>query len=1074
MRKSVIAISLLGVTLVALAMALRSQAVVLATAHWLIGQFTDLRLELADPQIDLYDGLLSARELHLVPVNTAGPPLITVLDLSVTTRLSDLISSDLGHTSITATQLIIYVSTKDSAEDPAPVQWLQYLAWLPRHLRVDQVHLITDAAETLILPLKELLGERFGNRSYHLTADADYSGEPLQAVLDLLAVREAQQLRGVSLKARFEAPESGSEVALDGELLGTQDDFNYDFQLDANYRDVSAFLKGFDVDRNIRGQLKMAARVEGNTAGFTLSDARFSLDNMPDYGFEATGRLEYNGPGDTRLELAAAGELSTLHYLVGWLGPGVDHLGRAQANLSISGSLEQPVVDNLILHTSSSDGLIVDVSGRRQSSVEGEDMSQAENEIQIDVHGPSLQVLERWLGPLRVDPGPWFASARLTGNRNRIAVRDLVMESGTKETALLHIEGSIGDVTNVSERGLTAAENIQLDLVADIADSNALSALLEREIAPGYRIEAGMHLAGDGRELRGTEGRAEVNGSALGASLSSVQLVIHPGAESSLQDLTGRIRVNVPDTGALAQFTDARIPSLGAVHVEGNLSLRGETLQLTDVEGVLESDRARAKASGHVDNLVDLAGIALNLEFSGVDTRNLIQNLLPEFQYPGSVGSLNGSFTFSNSAGAWRVSDVKVAGGEEGGALEFAAAGELERPLDTGGSTTAALKANYRVRDPALLEALTGLRMNPAAGTVTLATRPGALAIESRSRVGETQLAADGWLGYEGNQVNSLRLAVNVPHLYLGDLGLQAEQAGTTAYKPVERLEEVESRNRLAGLLRRSPRYDTDITVDLNGITGKNTNINSVNIHATGENNRYILRRFSVTYAQADAEIRGIIDLNPAQPAISLAGQALSIPMNTLAADLGADVDIKGILSLRGGISASGTTGTELLSTLDGSVAIALEDAVIEGAAYDILATDLLEWIYSGAMLEKYTDIDCTMAKFQLDDGVATSDSLFVETGKMLATGTGTFDLVRKTMDMTITPMSKSRMLQVPSSVRLKGDFGNPRPIISPITAAADAYTRVLTLVPQMVFKLFGQTPDKKKKRMQPCEPGLD
>jgi uncharacterized protein involved in outer membrane biogenesis len=258
----------------------------------------------------------------------------------------------------------------------------------------------------------------------------------------------------------------------------------------------------------------------------------------------------------------------------------------------------------------------------------------------------------------------------------------------------------------------------------------------------------------------------------------------------------------------------------------------------------------------------------------------------------------------------------------------------------------------------------------------------------------------------------------------------------------------------------------------LSGITGKNTNINSVNIHATGENNRYILRRFSVTYAQADAEIRGIIDLNPAQPAISLAGQALSIPMNTLAADLGADVDIKGILSLRGGISASGTTGTELLSTLDGSVAIALEDAVIEGAAYDILATDLLEWIYSGAMLEKYTDIDCTMAKFQLDDGVATSDSLFVETDKMLATGTGTFDLVRKKMDMTITPMSKSRMLQVPSSVRLKGNFGNLRPIISPITAAADASTRVITLVPQMVFKLFGQTTDTKKERMQPCEPG--
>jgi uncharacterized protein involved in outer membrane biogenesis len=141
---------------------------------------------------------------------------------------------------------------------------------------------------------------------------------------------------------------------------------------------------------------------------------------------------------------------------------------------------------------------------------------------------------------------------------------------------------------------------------------------------------------------------------------------------------------------------------------------------------------------------------------------------------------------------------------------------------------------------------------------------------------------------------------------------------------------------------------------------------------------------------------------------------------------------------------------------------------VIEGAAYDVLATDFFGWIYSGAMMEKYTDIECTMAKFQLNDGVASSDSLYIETDKMLATGEGKFDLVNKKMDVTVTPLSKSRILQVPSSVRLKGSFTKLTPIISPVTAAADAYAQVLTAVPQLAMRLFGISQDVEKQQ-EPC-----
>ncbi|AQA18783.1 hypothetical protein BST95_11580 [Halioglobus japonicus] len=108
------------------------------------------------------------------------------------------------------------------------------------------------------------------------------------------------------------------------------------------------------------------------------------------------------------------------------------------------------------------------------------------------------------------------------------------------------------------------------------------------------------------------------------------------------------------------------------------------------------------------------------------------------------------------------------------------------------------------------------------------------------------------------------------------------------------------------------------------------------------------------------------------------------------------------------------------------------------------------------------------MAKFKLLNGVASSDSLYVETRRMVATGEAELDMVNQLMDVKITPRSKSRALQVPSSVRLKGKFDDPRTTVSPIAAAFDAYAEVLALVPKITRKLFGIK--SRNKQQRPCE----
>jgi hypothetical protein len=74
----------------------------------------------------------------------------------------------------------------------------------------------------------------------------------------------------------------------------------------------------------------------------------------------------------------------------------------------------------------------------------------------------------------------------------------------------------------------------------------------------------------------------------------------------------------------------------------------------------------------------------------------------------------------------------------------------------------------------------------------------------------------------------------------------------------------------------------------------------------------------------------------------------------------------------------------------------------------------------------------------------------------MVATGKAEFNLVKQRMDVRITPLSKSRLLQVPSEIRLKGDMSDPKAEISSVSAVADATTAALMLIPDLTLKLFG------------------
>jgi hypothetical protein len=1060
-------ILLLGALSLGVWQALRSERFLLAVADWAMDRFTDLRLELRNPRIALLEGHVSADEIHLLYRETDGPALVSVLAFEGSTRIGDLLNANLANSALKADQLLIYVNEGDDTENPAPLEWLQYLTWLPKQLEIDSMHVITHNERTLVFPLIELRGDRHEGRNFKATAWADYEGEPLHIELLLHALRDEVRFTGIEISGNFSAPESDSSIDIAGNLRGTREDFEYDFSVDGRYGDIDAFLKGLREKSVLDGSVVVQGRMRGNTDGFTLSEGNLVLDNMPSYGFEAGGELHYSFDGESRLHIFAAGEMSSLEYLLAWIDTDLSDFGAAQANIEITGSLGMPYIEQFILSTEQENGLTVNVSGSSYMPwIEPQQAMERENSIHVDLLGPSLAVLEPWTGPIDFDLGAWRASGTLTGDRKTIAVENLILETGSRESVRLRLTGSLDNVLGLAQEGLAGLKGIDAVVEGYTSDSSHVAELLVLDIPAGHELEASLDIAGNGDRLLVSGGRIDVTALGLDSHAIIEHALVTPLEETKLTEVRSQIELHLEDSTIAERYLhELELPALGAVSASAELNQYDSRFALENLRGGTTSEEIDVSVSGRIPDIEKLTGTSLGIDFDKVKLARVFDYLVEDFTYNKPLGHLHGQFRVVHEGSEWNVNDLKIDTSEPGGAASIRMSGSIQSVTEL---PKANLKADYALRDPDLLEALLGLRLQPLTINASARTRPGKVTVSSRSQIGRTRFNMGAVLEHQQDQVTGLRLAVTTPHLYLDDLGLQSRRDGRGEYRPADRLD-TDTSDLSEKLLHTPPPFPFKLQFEMDGITGDNTNIEAFSIYVSGEDGQYTLRDFTVDYADTMAELRGIIDLNTQPPAVSLGIEAVAVPANAVSRDVGLDTDVSGTLTLRGGITAYGHNLEEMKPTLDGSIAVALKDAVIEGAAYDVLATDFLAWIYSGAALETSTTLDCTMALLEFDGGIVSTDTLFIETPKMIATGEGELDMVKERIDLTITPMSKSRAIQVPSSVRIRGPLDNVTPIISPVKAVMNVSAEALTLIPRLTMKMFGVRPSNRKN--QPCEP---
>ncbi len=188
---------------------------------------------------------------------------------------------------------------------------------------------------------------------------------------------------------------------------------------------------------------------------------------------------------------------------------------------------------------------------------------------------------------------------------------------------------------------------------------------------------------------------------------------------------------------------------------------------------------------------------------------------------------------------------------------------------------------------------------------------------------------------------------------------------------------------------------------------------------------RIAVSNLSLTYAGARAEASGAAEAAGRGGRVSLDLSVSNADVQELRRLLGSGpVPLLGRLEIRAGAQAEGATLNAAARAADGSAVVEMRGGSIAREVIEMASTDV-RLLFRRA--RGMTPVSCLLGVLTMRDGVATVSPLRVRAAEGTIAGSGTFDLQRRRIDMTIGSEAKTTgafALDVP--VRISGSLADP------------------------------------------------
>jgi hypothetical protein len=144
--------------------------------------------------------------------------------------------------------------------------------------------------------------------------------------------------------------------------------------------------------------------------------------------------------------------------------------------------------------------------------------------------------------------------------------------------------------------------------------------------------------------------------------------------------------------------------------------------------------------------------------------------------------------------------------------------------------------------------------------------------------------------------------------------------------------------------------------------------------------------------------------------------------------------------ALHANVKGHGKSVREIMASLDGSLAFGTGAGRLGPKALDELSADivkLLAFNVGVGQQQSVTQINCVAVPFTVQAGIAKSDTILIDTGRVTVKGSGTVNLRDERLDLLFTPTAKEGGLMSYAAVpvHVTGTLAHPKP--TPDTAGA-------------------------------------
>ena len=223
------------------------------------------------------------------------------------------------------------------------------------------------------------------------------------------------------------------------------------------------------------------------------------------------------------------------------------------------------------------------------------------------------------------------------------------------------------------------------------------------------------------------------------------------------------------------------------------------------------------------------------------------------------------------------------------------------------------------------------------------------------------------------------------------------------------------------------PEGRVEVDFELDELMGNNVNLGKLDVPVRINGNKMTIDSVEGTFSGGKVDLNISLDTAVSPTSMNMKGtlkgwdygqiQEVYLSRKNLAGEADVFIDL----------TATGNNVDALMNALNGKITMIAGEGQFESKALNVWGAGLVNAIMPKIGDDDLTTLNCMVADFTVENGVAEADPLFLDTARLKVVGDGKVNLARQTIDLTLEPEAKgAAFLDIATAVNVKGPLANP------------------------------------------------